>query len=112
MSASRKSQFEKLSANASTLTPNLRFKFRTLKKDPLQIARAEIPNGAIYVEFVSETNRGWGGFAVISLGGCYQLPSSELRELEQVFINFGFFESPEALLVQIKEKMLLLKSCL
>jgi hypothetical protein len=72
---------------------NLNFKPRKLKKDPLQYGRADIANGAVYFEFVEGAERPNGGFIVLTLGGLYDNPNAESKEIEQFFVNLGFHET-------------------
>jgi hypothetical protein len=100
---SKKEQIIQINKEAAQKKLKLNFKLRNLVKDPLQFAKANISNGAIYVEYVEDADFPYGGFAVISLGALVPLPNStpDDREIEQLFINFGFHKTKKELVGQI-----------
>lgn len=81
-----------------------KLKYRELKKDPLIIALHQLPEGAIYFEYVENSLLPWGAFLVHNLGTVNTLPDGlvEHREVETVFISFGFHETTEKLVSQIQ----------
>jgi hypothetical protein len=81
-----------------------KLKYRELKKDPLIIALYQLSEGAIYFEYVENSLLPWGAFLVHNLGTVNTLPDGlvEHREVETVFVSFGFHETTEKLVSQIK----------
>lgn len=95
----RKQQFLKLQE-----TYGQKLKYRELKKDPLIIALHQLAEGAIYFEYVENSLLPWGAFLVHNLGTVNTLPDGlvEHREVETVFVSFGFHQTPELLISQIQ----------
>ena len=95
----RKQQFLKLQGCYGQ-----KLKYRELKKDPLIIALHQLAEGAIYFEYVENSLLPWGAFLVHNLGTVNTLPDGlvEHREVEAVFVSFGFHETTEKLVAQIK----------
>jgi hypothetical protein len=81
-----------------------KLKYRELKKDPLIIALHQLAEGAIYFEYVEDSLLPWGAFLVHNLGTVNTLPDGlvEHREVETVFVSFGFHETTEKLVSQIE----------
>lgn len=101
----RKQLFTELQSLVSTTPLNLKLKYRELKKDPLIIAIAALPEGFISFEYVPEAALPWGAFLVHNLGAVDTLSDGlvEHREVETVFLSFGFHSEPILLLDQIQE---------
>lgn len=95
----RKQQFLELQESFSQ-----KLKYRELKKDPLILALYQLAEGAIYFEYAENTLLPWGAFLVHNLGTVNTLPDGlvEHREVETVFVSFGFHETTEKLVNQIK----------
>jgi hypothetical protein len=95
----RKQQFLKLQEAFGQ-----KLKYRELKKDPLIIALYQLAEGAIYFEYAEETLLPWGAFLVHNLGTVNTLPDGlvEHREVETVFVSFGFHSEPSLLVAQIQ----------
>lgn len=101
----RTDKIKELNAACNRQKINLSFKVRRLKKDPLQMGRADIANGAVYFEYIEDAKFPNGAFIVLTLGGLYDTPNAELKELEQTFINIGFHKTVDQLVTALHETL-------
>lgn len=105
----RKEQYNNLKKIASE-SANLKLhglKYRNIQKDQLILARASLPNGAIYFEYAEKQPLPYGCFIVLNLFEINYSPmNTEAKENSTVFIDLGSFKTLKQLVKRLEKTTL------